>query len=48
MSYSPKWQAAKDARRARRAADPTVQKRRLEHEQRQAREKAKHAGDEAA
>lgn len=31
MSYSAKWEAAKAARRARRAADPEVQARAKEH-----------------
>lgn len=36
MSYSPAWQAARAARRERRAHDPAVQDRRRQHEARQA------------
>lgn len=37
MSRSAKWQAARDARRERRAADPAVQDRRRQHQAREAR-----------
>lgn len=37
MSHSPAWQAARDARRERRAQDPAVQDRRRQHQAREAR-----------
>lgn len=40
MSYSETWQAARDRRRARRAADPKVQQRALDRAARADREAA--------
>lgn len=40
MSYSETWQAARERRRARRAADPKVQARAIEHANRANREAA--------
>lgn len=41
MSHSPAWQAARAARKARRAQDPRVQARARQHAERQAREAEK-------
>lgn len=40
MSHSPAWQAARDARRERRAADRAVQDKRRQHEARETRKNA--------
>lgn len=39
MSYSPRWEAARTRRALRRATDPAVQARALDHARREARQR---------